>query len=836
MGNEHKLKVLVVEDSYIDKIIIKEAFRSEYRIFSANNGMEGLEILENNPDIAIVLTDLEMPIMNGFELIRKAKSTPGISEIPIVVVTSSDDVESQIKALDLGAYDVLFKPLNTQLVIHRVRNIMTALAAGSNKSDSEVVYQKVIQRNDIDEITGIYTRKKFIEEASRLIRSNHDKTYYLLRFDVDGFKVLNDACGLAEGDRLLEWIGSECINMAEPGVVYGHWEADHFVVCMEAECFERQNIPELCSRNFEYDNPNFNVSLRLGIYKIYDTSVDIQIMVDRAYMALRSVKGNYSRHYAYFDESMRQKIMEESRIVNECEDALKNGQFIIYFQPQINYMNGSLHGAEALVRWMRSEDEIISPGKFIPIFEKNGFISKLDQYVWEQVVKYQKKWTDEGIDILPVSVNVSRVDISNPKIFEDLEDMLALYRLPKECIRLEITESAYMDNPQLLINSVKRLQESGFQIEMDDFGSGYSSLNTLKDVPVDMLKLDMKFMQDGENANRGGSILSSVIRMSNWLKLPVIAEGVETKNQADYLKSIGCVYMQGYYFSRPIPVNEYEVMLKTKVCEKYKDKRFYDDMENAYQYLNANTSATFVFNCFVGGAAIVEYDVNSLEVIRINDRFYQTFGIANNDYINRKVNLFDAFDGENRRKLVAALDAAQEKKQECSCELKVYGRDGQDDIWCRVRVRLLAVNVDKLLYYIAVDDITDNVNLLEDKKQMAQQMYTIINSVPCGIVDLEKKKEDISMIYFNDQICRMLGYERDECEELFSENPYNAVHPEDVEVFHSMTMSKIQRNENNISTFVRLKCKDGSYKKVIFSGGITRQNEQAVYVTAVIYE
>ena len=159
MGNEHKLKVLVVEDSYIDKIIIKEAFRSEYRIFSANNGMEGLEILENNPDIAIVLTDLEMPIMNGFELIRKAKSTPGISEIPIVVVTSSDDVESQIKALDLGAYDVLFKPLNTQLVIHRVRNIMTALAAGSNKSDSEVVYQKVIQRNDIDEITGIYTRK-----------------------------------------------------------------------------------------------------------------------------------------------------------------------------------------------------------------------------------------------------------------------------------------------------------------------------------------------------------------------------------------------------------------------------------------------------------------------------------------------------------------------------------------------------------------------------------------------------------------------------------------------------------------------------------------------------
>ena len=468
MGNEHKLKVLVVEDSYIDKIIIKEAFRSEYRIFSANNGMEGLEILENNPDIAIVLTDLEMPIMNGFELIRKAKSTPGISEIPIVVVTSSDDVESQIKALDLGAYDVLFKPLNTQLVIHRVRNIMTALAAGSNKSDSEVVYQKVIQRNDIDEITGIYTRKKFIEEASRLIRSNHDKTYYLLRFDVDGFKVLNDACGLAEGDRLLEWIGSECINMAEPGVVYGHWEADHFVVCMEAECFERQNIPELCSRNFEYDNPNFNVSLRLGIYKIYDTSVDIQIMVDRAYMALRSVKGNYSRHYAYFDESMRQKIMEESRIVNECEDALKNGQFIIYFQPQINYMNGSLHGAEALVRWMRSEDEIISPGKFIPIFEKNGFISKLDQYVWEQVVKYQKKWTDEGIDILPVSVNVSRVDISNPKIFEDLEDMLALYRLPKECIRLEITESAYMDNPQLLINSVKRLQESGFQIEMDD--------------------------------------------------------------------------------------------------------------------------------------------------------------------------------------------------------------------------------------------------------------------------------------------------------------------------------------------------------------------------------
>ena len=237
----------------------------------------------------------------------------------------------------------------------------------------------------------------------------------------------------------------------------------------------------------------------------------------------------------------------------------------MYFQPQVNYDDGKLVGVEALARWNHPREGLISPDRFIPLFEKNGFILKLDTYVWEHSCRYLREWMNRaGGEVLPlsVSVNISRYDVYTPGLCETLKDLVEKYRLPASALRLEITETAYMDDPSQMLDVVKELQGAGFVVEMDDFGAGYSSLNTLKDVPVDVLKLDVRFLTKSENDARGGMILSSVVRMAGWLNLPLIAEGVESKHQADYLKSLGCCYMQGYYFGRAMPAEKFTDWLK----------------------------------------------------------------------------------------------------------------------------------------------------------------------------------------------------------------------------------------------------------------------------------
>ncbi len=831
-----KIRVLIIEDNPVDRMLLVEAFRGQYSIITATNGIEGLNVLNGNDEIAIVLLDLSMPKMDGYELLSAMKSNPKLCHIPVVVVTGSDDSDHQIRALDLGAYDVLFKPLNTRLVIHRVHNILTQLAV-TVVNEPEKLYQHIIAQNEIDEKTGIYNRAKFIKETDKLLTANPNKKYYLLMWDVDGFKVLNDACGTTEGDRLLACMGEACRKVAMPGAVYGRWEADHFVACVDEETFNTKNIKEQIIDAFDFDNPYFNIQLRLGIYSIEDHYMDVRIMCDRALMALKSTKGSYTRHHAFFDESMRAKLVEERQIVNECSKALETGQFVVYFQPQYDYSTGNLHGAEALIRWVHPKKGIIPPIKFIPIFEKNGYVTKVDEYVWEQVCKLQRKWLDEGIKIVPVSVNVSRVDISGNHLCDYLEGLIEKYQIPKSALRLEITESAYMDNPQLLVSSVKKLQNMGFSVEMDDFGCGYSSLNTLKDVPVDMLKLDMKFLENGSNGDRGGSILSSVVRMSNWLRLPVIAEGVETKTQADYLKSIGCVFMQGYFFARPMPASEYEIVLRTREEEEENPCLFGDDMSDAYEFLNASTQATLVFNSFVGGAAIVEYDGSTLETIRVNDRFFSALGTVRSMFANKNINLLDAFEEKHRESFVKAIDRAVLSHMESSCEIcsKNFFKKNEE-IWVKVKIKLLAINSNKYLLYLSVENITQRMNLMEENSQLSEMLMTIIDNIPSGIVDYEIKDNRISIVFFNEIIPEMFGYTRDEYEELFGQEPQKSIYPDDRKYFDT-TISNVVLNEGkSFKVKFRHICKDGGYKYVVFGGNVSRKNEKSIYVSGIVNE
>ena len=412
-----------------------------------------------------------------------------------------------------------------------------------------------------DELTGIYNKQAFYAKTKEMLLDNPDKNFDLLRINIERFKVLNDLFGESTGDKLLRYIGKFLKEINLPLCVSGRLYADNFVVCYEAGKGDSRrmiNTLQMVADSFAINNRTI---LSFGLYRIDDKTLPVSVMCDRANMALWKAKGNFKNPYCEYDEKMRQQVLKEQKIINAMEMAIQNKEFTLYLQPKYDIEKGTIIGAEALVRWISLENGFISPGDFIPVFENNGFVYEVDKFIWEESCRYLRKWLDEGREVHPISVNVSRIDLYVPKLVQHLVDLREKYQLPSQYLELEITESAYTEDPEQIITITRQLREAGFVILMDDFGTGYSSLNMLKDIQIDVLKLDMGFLKSSDYSAKGGNILTAILKMAESLKMQTIAEGVETKEQVEFLKSIGCRYVQGFYYSKPLPVDEFEKLI-----------------------------------------------------------------------------------------------------------------------------------------------------------------------------------------------------------------------------------------------------------------------------------
>ena len=412
-----------------------------------------------------------------------------------------------------------------------------------------------------DELTGIYNKQAFYAKTKEMLLDNPDKNFDLLRINIERFKVLNDLFGESTGDKLLRYIGKFLKEINLPLCVSGRLYADNFVVCYEAGKGDSRrmiNTLQMVADSFAINNRTI---LSFGLYRIDDKTLPVSVMCDRANMALWKAKGNFKNPYCEYDEKMRQQVLKEQKIINAMERAIQNKEFTLYLQPKYDIEKGTIIGAEALVRWISQKNGFISPGDFIPVFENNGFVYEVDKFIWEESCRYLRKWLDEGREVHPISVNVSRIDLYTPKLVQHLVNLREKYQLPSQYLELEITESAYTEDPEQIITITRQLREAGFVILMDDFGTGYSSLNMLKDIQIDVLKLDMGFLKSSDYSAKGGNILTAILKMAESLKMQTIAEGVETKEQVEFLKSIGCRYVQGFYYSKPLPVGEFEKLI-----------------------------------------------------------------------------------------------------------------------------------------------------------------------------------------------------------------------------------------------------------------------------------
>lgn len=416
-----------------------------------------------------------------------------------------------------------------------------------------------------DDLTGIYNMNGFKEAVRLALQNNPDLDYMLVRLDLNRFSVFNDLFGMNAGNRLLCAIAQELdIRCNLSCDAYARLTDDHFALCIPQSKITEKELETTIHAWLRDYSPDYELQECIGIYYITDRSMDVSIMCDRASLAQQSVKGIYPSRIGVYHEGLRDEVLEEQWITANMRSALNTGEFLIFFQPQYRISTGELIGAEVLCRWQSPERGLIKPDHFIPIFEKNGFITELDAYIWNQACTWLKGRISAGLPVIPLSVNISRIDINNLDLEVFLPALVARYDLNPAMLRLEITESVFINHKDKMIDTLCELRKRGFYIELDDFGIGYTSINILRDLPIDMLKLDMSFLTGNDRFGRSGLITSAVIELAGRIHMEVLAEGVETQEQVQFLTGMGCDLAQGYHYSAPMSVMQFEALLNEK--------------------------------------------------------------------------------------------------------------------------------------------------------------------------------------------------------------------------------------------------------------------------------
>ncbi len=691
MTDSSKRKILIVDDAAQNRMILSEILKNEYTIVEADDGDTCLEKLREDKDIVLVLLDLVMQRVSGFEVLEEMSRDDELKSKAVIVTTGDVGSEVEVKALLAGAIDFLEKPYKASVVRSRVNNVINHIVAESeffenelsrankqlstimnlipdgiavfessgdnfititncnkyflemfdNKQLSEGIDKskfsgidevleyiceedragvkeeilscvkehrhvtcrfRIIAGNELkwvrmsmiapvkigdnyryhvlfadissemekeeqitkalnelkyitrhDELTQLYKRATFCSQTEKLLKQNPDTKYMIAIFDIKNFKAVNELFGSKTGDSILVLIADVIRKIVGDKGTYGRLKPDKFVMCVPRDMRDIHSmISEIDDMISNADVLDYNLKIFAGVYYVGNEDIPVEQMCDRANMAVNNAKRDYVSRVSYYDAKMRQTLMEEESIISEMENALHTGQFKLCYQPIFSIKTGKPISAEALVRWIHPIKGVVPPNKFITIFENNKFITLLDWHVLEEVCRFQRKRMLAGKRMIPISVNFSRLDCYKPMICDNVLDMVKSYGLKPEYIKIEITETAYTMDKEQIVSVTDKLRDFGFQVLMDDFGSGYSSLNILKDVNLDILKIDKKFIDDIDCSDRGGAIVSSVVNMARQIGMDVIAEGVEKQSQLDYLKEIGCDIIQGYYYSKPL--------------------------------------------------------------------------------------------------------------------------------------------------------------------------------------------------------------------------------------------------------------------------------------------
>lgn len=798
-------KILIVEDNEFNRALLVEILSSQYETLEAENGKVGLEILEREKEaVSLILLDIVMPVMNGYEFLDALKANPAIASIPVIVTTQNEGENDEIAALERGASDFVAKPYKAKVILRRVASIIHLRENATMLN----LFQK-------DRTTGLLSKEYFCQQAEKILRSNPDKTYDIICSDVENFKLINDAFGMQGGNKVLKTMGGICQKSTDSlGGICSRFHADQFVSMIEhTEGYSDELYEALTAETREKCGIS-NIVIKWGIYQTGDRKISVEQMYDWALQGARSIKGQYGRYYAFYDDKLRSEMLRDQAILDCMEEALEQGQFQVKLQPKYKAAGGLFTDAEALVRWCHPEWGMQSPAVFIPLFERNGFITKLDQYVWEKVCQLMQQWDKEGLEPVNISINVSRADVYNVNLVDTLLDLVKRYNIAPKRLHLEITESVYTESPEDIIQNVTRLREKGFVVEMDDFGSGYSSLNMLNRMPMDILKLDMQFIRTEMEMPESRRTLRYIIGLAHWLNLSVVAEGVETKEQLEHLRNLGCDYIQGYYLAKPMDPADFEELFRQQIPEQEKkDQTFQligekkekkgilllvDNREEKRQQLE---------KLFEDSYELVTA-VNETEVLWNIEGFgnrISAFLISMAAVRERDNSVWKSIQREKKvwKTPVLIMGDENEHTEEEALEM------GADDFVFDTRLgRSFRLRVEKMLRRERADETYLNNKAREN--QFKEQQEFLNTTLPGGMIGGYREK-GCPVYFINHSMLNYLGYEnREEFIKDVNGLLGNGIHPEDRERAEHQVEEGLNK-QGRYSTDYRMKKKDGTY-------------------------
>ena len=591
-------RILIVEDEFVNREMLRFMLEESYELLFAETGEGAWEaVLSESDTLSLILLDLNLPDMHGLDFLRKVKSIPQTSRIPVIVMTSEN--EAEVESLTLGAIDFIPKPYPQPKVV--LARVLRTIELSEDRD--------IIRSTERDHLTGLYNREFFYRYANQFDLYHKDVPTDAILLDINHFHMINERYGRAYGDDVLRSVGEKVRDtVKEDGGIVCRREADTFLIyCPHREDYS--SILDNASITLGKSEKNeTHIRLRMGVYSDADKSLDIERRFDRAKLAADTVKNSFTRSVGIYDDALRDSEVFAEQLIEDFPKAIREKQFSVHYQPKFDIRPAEpiLHSAEALTRWKHPELGMVSPGIFIPLFEKNGLIQELDEYIWNEAAAQVRDWKERlGISV-PVSVNVSRIDMYDPSFVEKMDGIIRQNGLAYSDLVLEITESAYTENADQIIEKVTSLRSLGFRIEMDDFGSGYSSLNMISSLPIDALKLDMMFIRNAFKERKDTRLLEVVIQLAESLGVPTIAEGVETAEQVMTLKAMGCDIVQGYYFSRPLPASEFERFISERKEQseepqksgkaKKRDKFTYEALHDPLTGLYNHTAFEILFH------------------------------------------------------------------------------------------------------------------------------------------------------------------------------------------------------------------------------------------------
>ena len=612
-------------------------------------------------------------------------------------------------------------------------------------------------RIQLDHLTGLPREKDFYAFGESILA---DKRYnwLLIALDLQHFKLFNEWYGRELGDHILADIGHELSNIAEShDGVAGYMGGDDFALLVPAGSINPDSLFGTVQNILREHGVSIGFLPSLGAC-YSDNSASIYQLYDEATLACQEAKKDYKSRVLFYSSSLVEKTAEDYKILSAFREGLSNGEITFFLQPQCRAVNGRIVGAEALARWLKPDGTRVPPISFIPTLERYGFIPDLDKHIWEQVCKWARKSLDMGNPLIPVSVNISPVDIFTMDVPKFFTELVRKYDLPRAAIKVEITESAYGEDSNKVRETVQEFRDLGFAVLMDDFGSGFSSLNMLRELNVDMIKLDAYFLRmDRLTEKKGMHIIESVVNMAKTMSMPIIVEGVETNEQRAYLMSLGCRYIQGYYYYKPMPVDEFETLIADARNVDPQGFTFkFNEEFHIREFLNDDVYSDSMLNHIIGPAAIYAWHGEDVDIIRFNQQFYQAVNAS--DFNERLLGIQKYMPPREAPMLKEALRRAYEDRLNGSSALLSFGK--LDGSMVRFLIHFYFLNDDgeSKRFYGAARDVTEIA-------QLQQQMHLLSKFISRTVVFMTVKEDSYSFEVVAHGLEKEMGLTRTEMEE-----------------------------------------------------------------------